>query len=99
MCAFLGGWALDTRERTAVCGGKFVRGKSSCGRREKKEKEKGGRGGGSGQRGRHKMPPFIMFHSACSDISDDKWDLTYQSTSGPRDMEGIKSAAAGPSAD
>lgn len=53
----------------------------------------------SGQRGRHKMPPFIMFHSACSDLSDDKWDLTYQSTSRPGDMEGIKCAAAGPSAD
>lgn len=42
------------------------------------------------------MPPFIIFHSACSDLSADKWDLTYQSTSRPPDMKGIKCAAQHP---
>lgn len=51
------------------------------------------------QRGRHKMPSFILFHSARSDLLDDKWDLTHQSTSRPQDMKGIKCSAAGPSID
>lgn len=39
---------------------------------------------------RHKMPPFIIFQSACSDLSADKCNLTYQFTHEPSAMRSIK---------
>lgn len=37
----------------------------------------------TGTSGIRKMLPFIIFHSAWTDLSADKWDLTYQFTHGP----------------